>query len=253
MSGASDSEAALARRRADLWTSLVLLVIAAAMIGGALQFPLEGDYAGVRNAWYVSPALFPLIVAAAIASLAVALLLTAIRAGAASRTGTGSAIAGMGGGGHDVLLIGGLITAFVAALVPRVDFILAAAFFLFAFTTAFHTGRKDLARVVLGGFALAALGVLVVAALGMTPQSRSMAAFLVDGLILLLLALVMAVVWWRADGHSRQAVRQCIGVALATPLILAVVFKIFLLVPLPREGLIVVALDTLRYAVREAL
>ena len=50
----ADLEQHAARRVADLWTSLILLVVAAAMIGGALQFPLRGTYAGVRNAWYVS-------------------------------------------------------------------------------------------------------------------------------------------------------------------------------------------------------
>ena len=50
-------------RKADFWTSLVLLALAAGMLVETLTYPLEGSYAGVRNAWYVSPALLPLIVA----------------------------------------------------------------------------------------------------------------------------------------------------------------------------------------------
>ncbi|MEZ5866896.1 MAG: hypothetical protein R3D25_23510, partial [Geminicoccaceae bacterium] len=72
----SPSSAATRGRPSDLWTGLALLLIAAAMAGGALQFPLRGTYAGVKNAWYVSPALFPLIVATCLFLLAVTLIVT---------------------------------------------------------------------------------------------------------------------------------------------------------------------------------
>lgn len=244
------ADALSTRRRADLWTSLALLVLAAAMLGGALQFPLEGTYAGVRNAWYVSPALFPLIVATALGVLAIALLITALRAGAL-RGGAAAA----SGGGVDVALIGGLIAAFVVAFIPRVDFIIAAALFLFAFTTAFHVGRAGIARAGLGCFAVAALAVSAMALAGLTPQVRSASAFWVDGGVLVLLAVAIVLALWQAAGDAvaGRAVRQCIGVALLTPLLLGGVFKFFLLVPLPREGLVVVALDTLRLGLRAAL
>jgi len=246
----------LAKRRADLWTSLVLLVLAAAMLGGALQFPLEGTYAGVRNAWYVSPALFPLIVGTAIAILAAALLLTAVRAGAWRAVRQGSVPVGEGGvGGLDVALIAGLIAAFVVAFIPRVDFIIGATFFLFVFTVAFHVPGPERVRPALACFAVAALAVFGMALAGLTPQTRSLNAFTVDGLVLLLLLLAMLLVVRRARGDpaARRAVGQCIGVALLTPLILGSIFKFFLLVPLPREGVVVVALDTLRLTLRAAL
>ena len=68
------------------------------------------------------------------------------------------------------------------------------------------------------------------------------------------LAVVMLATWLRTRGNreDRRKLRQCIGVSLLTPFILTAVFKFFLLVPLPREGVIVVALDTLRYALRAA-
>ncbi len=246
------SDTLLARRRADFWTSLVLLVLAAAMIGGALQFPLRGTYAGVRNAWYVSPALLPLIVATCLALLAIALMVTALRAGAL-RHAFAARGPGHGAAGRlDVVLIAGLIAAFVVCLVPRVDFVAAAGLFLLAFTVGYHVDRPALARIALGAFFATAGLVAILALVGLTPPPRSAAAFMLDAAVLAILALAVLLLVWRCDAAARRALGQCLAVALATPLLLGSIFKFLLLVPLPREGLIVVALDTARYALRGA-
>jgi hypothetical protein len=237
-------------RTADLWTSLVLLVLAAAMIGGALQFPLRGTYAGVRNVWYVSPALLPLIVAACIAILALALLVTALRAGAARSAFQRPPRAA---GALDVVLIAGLIVAFVVGFVPRVDFIVGAAFFLLAFTISFHLDDQRLARLVLFSFFATALLVGAVALLGLTPAPRSTLAFAFDGMVLAALLLTALATLWLALAGDWARLRHCLAVAFVTPLLLGSIFKFFLLVPLPREGLVVIALDTARYALRAAL
>ena len=49
-------------RKADFWTSILLFALGVAMIGGATTFPMKDSYGGVQNVWYVSPALFPLLV-----------------------------------------------------------------------------------------------------------------------------------------------------------------------------------------------
>ena len=237
-------------RTADFWTSLVLLVLAAAMAGGALQFPLRGTYAGVRNAWYVSPALLPLIVAACLALLALALLVTALRAGAA-RTALRRPAAGAGL--LDVVLIAGLIVAFVVGFVPRVDFIVGAAFFLLAFTIGFHLDDQRLARLVLFSFFATAVLAGAVALLGLTPAPRSTLAFAFDGMVLAALLLTALGTLLLGRPPNRSGLHHCLAVAFVTPLLLGSIFKFFLLVPLPREGLVVTALDTARYALRAAL
>jgi hypothetical protein len=227
----------------------VLLVLAAAMVGGALQFPLRGTYAGVRNAWYVSPALLPLIIAACLAVLASALLITAVQAGAARtafrRSGTAS-------GRLDVVLIAGLIAAFVVGFVPRIDFIVGASFFLLAFTISFHLDHRAMARAVLLAFFATATLVALMALFGLTPAPRSTMALVVDGAVLALLALTVTATLFLARDRDRRGLRHCLGVALVTPLLLGSIFKFGLRVPLPREGLVVIALDTARYALRGA-
>ncbi len=236
-------------RPSDLWTGLVLLLLAAAMAGGALQFPLRGTYAGVRNAWYVSPALFPLIVALCIGLLAVTLIVRTLRAGL--READGSPFAALKGQG-DVVLIAGIIAAFVVALVPRVDFIVAGFLFLAAFTLAFHVHEPRVARLALTTYFLTATALLAMAGLGLTPAPRGTAAHLVDATALLVAALMLLVARFLTGPGSdaRHGVGQCLAVALATPLVLGIAFKFLLLVPLPREGLVVVALESVYYAIR---
>lgn len=237
-------------RPSDLWTGLALLLIASLMAGGALQFPLRGTYAGVKNAWYVSPALFPLIVATCLFLLAVTLIVSTVRARAhTSGAGFAPVLAGQG----DVVLIAGIVAAFVVGLVPRVDFIVAGIFFLLAFTLAFHVHEPRVAKLALGAFFLTALALLVMAGLGLTPAVRTTAASLVDVAVLLVAAVTfVAARAMTSDAAARHRLRQCLIVALATPLLLGVIFKFFLLVPLPREGLVVLALETVYYAIRGA-
>ncbi|HRY26061.1 MAG TPA: hypothetical protein P5558_16960 [Geminicoccaceae bacterium] len=247
----SPSSAATRGRPSDLWTGLALLLIAAAMAGGALQFPLRGTYAGVKNAWYVSPALFPLIVATCLCLLAVTLIVTTVRSGVlADRGSLASALAGQG----DVVLIAGIIAAFVVGLVPRVDFVVAGFFFLLAFTLAFHVHEPRVAKLALGAFFATTLVLLVMAGLGLTPVVRTAAASLVDLAVLLVaVGTFVAARAMTTDATARHRMGQCLAVALATPLLLGITFKFFLLVPLPREGLVVVALETVYYAIRGAL
>lgn len=247
----STSGASTRGRPSDLWTGLALLLIAAAMAGGALQFPLRGTYAGVKNAWYVSPALFPLIVATCLFLLAITLIVTTVRSGTAqTEGGLWSVLAGQG----DVVLIAGIIATFVVGLVPRVDFIAAGIFFLLAFTLAFHVHEPRVAKLVLVAFFTTALVLLVVAALGLMPTVRTGAAHFVDAVVLLVAAgTFVAARVITTDAAVRHRRNQCLAVALAAPLLLGLVFKFLLLVPLPREGLVVVALETVYYAIRGAL
>ncbi len=84
-------------RTADFWTSLALFALGVAMIGGAATFPMTDSYGGVRNVWYVSPALFPLLVAATLVVLSAVLLVNSIVTGGARRAlaGFGKAIGGL--------------------------------------------------------------------------------------------------------------------------------------------------------------
>tara|TARA_R110000744_G_scaffold123682_3_gene229084 strand:+ start:17364 stop:18167 length:804 start_codon:yes stop_codon:yes gene_type:complete len=60
--GAEIDETSRALARANFKVGLVLLIISVALFVHTLSFPMTGSYGGVENQWYVSPALFPLLV-----------------------------------------------------------------------------------------------------------------------------------------------------------------------------------------------
>ena len=58
----SEPESPLQAAQSDFKVSLVLLVIGLALFIHTLNFPMSGSYGGVENQWFISPALFPLMV-----------------------------------------------------------------------------------------------------------------------------------------------------------------------------------------------
>jgi hypothetical protein len=71
-------------RRADFVTSILLLSFGVWMLGETFTMPMRDTFGGVQNVWYVSPALFPLIISAGLLLLGTVLLLHAIRSGGAA-------------------------------------------------------------------------------------------------------------------------------------------------------------------------
>lgn len=244
-------------RKADFWTSILLFGIGAAMIGGATTFPMTDSYGGVQNVWYVSPALFPLLVAAALVLLSAVLFVNAIMTG-----GARLALADIRRASHrlaerDLRLIAivALIAGYVYGLIPRMDFFVASVLFLQAFVVAFYVDRPALGKVHVAAFCgiSAVLGLL--AALGLARARGSDAALLVDVAGVAAFAALAAyayasVVMGPEPAEYRRRLRVALTISLLVPLVLCPTFKYFLLVPLPTEGLVIEAMDNLHYALR---
>ncbi len=247
---ASEAEArALMRlwlRRADVWTGLVLAIVAAAMVAQALTFPLEGTYAGVKNAWYVSPALFPLMVGGMLFVLSVGLVGNGIReARRLSPTGRffgGGSHAAAGQGGN-ALLVASLLAFFIVGLVPRVDFVIATALYLVVFMGVYAIKSPVGRGLLIACLGVSATAVFAMALAGAWPPSRSPGQLDADAVLcaVLVLAIVVFVGFARGAEHKRRV--PVVASAIGTAVILSAVFKYGLLVPLPREGLGVAAMN----------
>jgi hypothetical protein len=239
-------------RKADFWTALVILAIGIFMMIEALGYPLEGSYAGVRNVWYVSPALFPLMVAGMLILLSAYLLLNAIRAG-----GARAAIIELAEGAWgtafrsaiDVWIVCLMLAAYIVILVPRIDFTIATIPTLFTFLAVYYVERPSVARRGLVIFLSIAVLLLGVTAVGFQPASRSAGFYWRDAAIfvaaLAQIAVVASTVW--RDDEAWPRLRRSIVVAFVTPLLLSVIFKYGLIVPLPAEGLAVEIMERIRY------
>jgi len=70
-------------RRADFITSVLLLLFSVWIIMETLKMPMKDTFGGVQNVWYVSPALFPLIISIFIMVLGAVLLIHSIKTGGA--------------------------------------------------------------------------------------------------------------------------------------------------------------------------
>ncbi|MEP0508558.1 MAG: hypothetical protein ABJD38_07580, partial [Aurantimonas coralicida] len=79
-------------------------------------------------------------------------------------------------------------------------------------------------------------------------------ALIVDALIWLAVLAACAALLraTRTPKDAARHARQCIGLSLLAPLILGIVFKYGLLVPLPHEGLTIVASDHVRALLRSS-
>lgn len=232
-------------RKADVWTGLVLAVVAVAMVAEALTFPLEGTYAGVRNAWYVSPALFPLIVGCALFALSLALLAKAVKDVRRLQPGgylllfERSAAAGRG----DAWLVSLLLAAYIVGLVPRVDFTIATALFLIVFMGVYVVSSASGRIALTGTLIVAAVAGFAGALLDAWPAPRSDAQYAVDGVFAGIVVLASVLLALFARGTERKRVLTVIATGAGTALVLSLVFKYGLLVPLPREGVGVLVLD----------
>ena len=247
-----DSDRVPPLRKADFWTSLVLLALAAGMLVETLSYPLEGSYAGVRNAWYVSPALLPLIIAGTLILLSGLLLANAVRSGGAaaaladlphaSATRIFAATA-------DFWIIGGILAGYIYGLLPRVDFVAATTLMLFTLVAIYDMDASSVARRALAVFVITSLAVAALALVGWRPGAQSAAAYARDAAVWAAVAISIGSVWFaaRRDATARLRFSRCVWLSILTPLIASVIFKYGLLVPLPTEGLTVELMNKIRY------
>lgn len=250
-------DAVSGKRKADFWTSLVIIAVAIAMLMKALTFPLRGTYAGVENVWYVSPALLPIIVAACLIALGTVLLYRAARAGGA-RAALADArafdIVRFCRASRDFWFVGGLIAVYVYVYVPRIDFIVATTFFLLTFAGSYHVDRRGATRALMTAFFGTGTVVAGMAIAGLTPGVHTFNAYLLDCAIWVVALATGTVVYGGVQGNveARRQFWRCVWISLVTPLLLAVFFKYALLVPLPREGASVAVIDWVFYTLPDA-
>jgi hypothetical protein len=224
------------KRKADLYTSILLLALSIAMIAETLTFPMTNSYGGVDSVWYVSPALFPLLIASALVIMAIVLLRRAIVDGGARRAWADRHLLMQGWRNERVqrlVIIVACIAGYVYGLVSYVDFFIASTLFLGAFTVPFYLDRSALFTPTLICLLGTSLFVFVVRRDELVPGST------LDS-VMLIVYCVMAIWTWvlvRGDCDLVRKWRISMLVSLATPLILVPGFKFGLLVPLPVEGL----------------
>lgn len=242
-------------RQADFVTSILLIGFGGWVISQALGMPMRESYGGVRNVWYVSPALLPLVVGAGILLLSVMLLVHSVKTGGAREFLV--ALRGMSRGISEAnerfLAITVSIIALVYLLIPRVDFVLAVCLFLTYSVPAFYydsaVALRRISRVYAGILAV----LLIVFASGFGDVINAPFEFSTD--VLVLAAIIGLTIYNRVrlvgnDDALRRKFRLGLAVALGTPLLLTPVFRFLLFVRLPHEGGIVQLMQLIWFSLR---
>ncbi len=245
-------------RKADIFTGAAVLLLGLFIISQGVQMPMKDSYAGVQNVWYVSPALLPLFIGATLSVLGAALISIALKA------------VGLGGLKNTLNYLGGAdftsflrqpetirfygivlnLIVFVFVLIPRIDFFAAAVIFLLMFFFMFYCGTtRQMVRLIwlnIGATILLCLFMFT----GLADRIGNVVPFSADLLVVLYIILLIFTTY-RQLAHDPQLLkkfRRSLIVAFVTPFTIGIIFKYFLLVPMPHEGLVVFLLDAVWYA-----
>ncbi|THB76177.1 MAG: hypothetical protein D6B25_10210 [Desulfobulbaceae bacterium] len=245
-------------RKADVFSGFLVILLGCFIISQALQMPMKDSYGGVQNVWYVSPALFPLLVGGTLVLLGSLLMRTALRT--IGVAGVKSVFRFLAGSTfltflkeREILRFYGIVLnllILVFILVPRVDFFISATAFLFIFFAMFYCLDERYLTTIIS-YLIG--GTIVLCLLLFTPLAERLApmiGFPADYLLMIMLGALMF--WVRKtiglDPDYRRKYYRCLIIALAGPFIIGVLFKYFLLVPMPFEGAVVYLLDAIWYA-----
>ena len=225
------SDETLTLRRRDFWTALFLMALSLFFLWQTLEIPFGNtNNAGIdRIRWYDSAAVVPFALFCALFVLGAVLLVIAIRAGALSGR------ARIGWNGAEALrfvTIGICLLAYIGALVPRVDFILASALLIACLIHGYHGGHPARMRLAAG-----VMGLAGVFSFAVYPAQADWRALGDDWLVLVLL--VVLLVWTQVGAKGDKVARAIPWVALLAPtlLICAMAFGFRQNVP-ARTGLI---------------
>jgi len=245
-------------RKADLFSGTLIVLLGLVIVSQGLQMPMTDSYAGVQNVWYVSPALFPMFVGAMITLLGLLLIKTALFA--VGKKGLSEVYAYFRSPEFILFLkdsatirfYGIVLTLFIFVfmLVPRIDFFIAATIFLLIFFFMFYCGGdEDLPRlisIIVGGSSI--LGLYLYS--GLAAIIDESIPFSADYLVLFSIALLVAHYYKKAkdDQQRYKKFRLSLLIGFSAPFSIGIIFKYFLLVPMPFEGIIVTLLDAIWYA-----
>ena len=225
------------------------------MLYTATNYPLTDSYGGIENSWYVSPALFPLIISTALLACSIVLLANSIRYGVRYKllreyfsilqfvpSENGIRIAVI------VLFLGG----YTYVLIPRVDFFIATAVFLFAFIPTFYVKEVLLTRISIKTFSVGCLVIGLLAASSVGSIIQVHVSYIYD-LIAVLIFMWSAVGFYRVAKFKTeilQALNICLVISITVALVVCISFRFGLLVPLPSEGLVLEFMHEVRNLMR---
>lgn len=244
-------------RKADIFSGGLIFLSGAYIVSQALRMPMKDSWGGVQNVWYVSPAIFPLFVGAMIMLLGGLLVRTAIKEVGFKAVGNVGAFIGSSDFIQFLKLDANLrfyaivtmLLGFVFLFIPRVDFFLTAILFLNAVILMFYVEQIELLKKLFV-FNIVQMAVFLCFLLtGLNTFFSSYADYPGDILVVIFIFCFSTYGYrlCRQNDDLKRKYKTAIIVAFAAPIFIGIIFKYFLLVPMPFEGMVVESLDAIWY------
>jgi hypothetical protein len=244
-------------RKADVFSGAAVFLFGAWIVSQAFGMPMKDSWGGVMNVWYVSPALLPLFIGSILMLLGLMLLRIGLKAvGFAELKKTLQWFSSRrllwfltSDGAMRFFAVAVLFLSLVFLNLPRIDFFISAVLFLSAFITMFYFYDDKLLKRLLALYLLGETGFILYFSLGMDTLVTAFIPFGTDVLALCFLIGYCLVAWkWvRHDPGRRKKYRIALTMAILAPFFIGPIFKYFLMVPMPKEGLVVAMLDYVWY------
>jgi hypothetical protein len=244
-------------RKADIFSGSIMFLFGIWIISQAIKMPMKDSWGGVQNVWFVSPALFPLFVGTMIMLLGALLVRTAfkevglkeLRAVIRWLISSEIALFLKTPSNIRVYAITVLFFSLVYLNISRIDFFLCSVLFLVAFISMFYFDDDTLLKKMLYFYLAGTVFFILYFALKLPAILKPIVAFPNDWLMLVFIISYCIYTWIliRNIPALRKKYRTGLILAITTPFLIGPIFKYLLLVPMPTEGLIVVAMDAIRY------
>lgn len=244
-------------RRADIFSGAVICLFGLWIILQAVKMPMKDSWGGVQNVWYVSPAIFPLFVGIIIMLLGALLCRTALKkVGFKAFADTVrwllsknlmqflNSIPNLRFYHITVLFL-----SFVYLIIPRIDFFLGALLFLIVFITSFFFDDATLLKKLFLFHLAGIMALIVYFASGLNDPLGRIVLYPADILTTCFIISYCVYAWLLIRGNPalRRKYRLALIVAFIAPFAVGMIFKYFLLVPMPSEGLVVAITDYVWY------
>ena len=231
-------------RKKDIITGIILIIVAVGMGVKALTYPLNESYAGVENAWYASPAFFPLIVSALILLLSMVLLGNAVKYIINNKDDSGKSDNAIGKG-NEIYSIIGLLLTFIYLYIPSTDFLIAGILFL-SLLVALYTIPKAIPKVPIV-LAYIALGLIFRITFEIFAADNWSIQYIRDYILTLVYVLFSIFSYFSVKKNYQEKKRWLIVFipSLIFMIFLVFSFKLGLRIPMPREGFYCYQIDIL--------
>lgn len=244
-------------RKADIFSGSIIFLFGLWVVLQAIKMPMKGSWGGVQNVWFVSPALFPLLVGSIIMLLGALLTRTAFKEVGFQEIG--NVLRWLFSRDMSVFLKTPANTRFYAIVtlffslvyinISRIDFFLCSVLFLMVFITMFYFNEHTLLKKLLY-FYLAGTAIFVIYFIfNVNAVLEPVIPFAGDWLTMVFIIAYCIYCWALIRGNPalRKKYRLSLILAITAPFLIGSIFKYLLLVPMPTEGLVVVVLDAIWY------